>query len=269
MKLIDRRAILQGFAGILAGTPWCRTAAAASLDTPIIAAASTLRFCLGDIAKAFAAAGGGSLRLTFGSSGNLARQVEQGAPFALFMSADENYALRLVQAGFAPDNGALYAIGRLALIARKGGPIGVDAQLKGLRAAQRSGRLHRFAIANPAHAPYGMRAREALIHAGLWRPLQPRLVLGENVAQAAQYAETGAAEAGLVASALALSPRIARKLNTAIIPDSWHNPLRQRMVLLKAGSLAQNRQARAFYDFLQGAGARRILQRAGFSLPAL
>lgn len=263
---VTRRAVIGGLTSILVGAP-ALPVAAASLGTPVVAAASTLRFCLGDIASAFVAQGGGQLRLVYGSSGNLARQAAAGAPFALFLSADENYALSLVQAGSTLGDGSIYAIGRLALVARKGGVINVDAGLEGLRPGLIKGLLKRFAIANPDHAPYGMRAKEALEHAGVWRAIQSKLVLGENVAQAAQFAATGAADAGLIARAMMVAPPIASKVSMALVPARWHQALDQRMVLLRGQSASQSKTAQEFYDFLLGREARGLLKRAGFSLP--
>jgi molybdate transport system substrate-binding protein len=179
------------------------------------------------------------------------------------MSADEDYVLRLAELGFTLDKGTLYAIGRIAMIAPHGSRLGVDGRLQGLRAALGEGRLARFAIANPQHAPYGRRAEEALKRAGLWDSIQPKLVFGENVSQAAQYATTGSAEGGIIAYSLALSPNVARLGTYALIPEDWHQPLRQRMVLLKNATSA----AKDFYAYIQQPAARRVFKRFGFLLP--
>ena len=161
------------------------------------------------------------------------------------------------------DRGALYAIGRIAVIAPDGSPLEADGDLNGLRAALADGRIERFAIPNPDHAPYGGRAEEALRHAGLWDAVAPKLVLGENVSQTAQFATSGSTQGGIIAYSLALSPKVSERGAYALIPDSWHQPLRQRMVLLKpAGDTA-----RRFYDFLRGPRGRAILERHGFSHP--
>ncbi|MEQ8802226.1 MAG: molybdate ABC transporter substrate-binding protein, partial [Haliea sp.] len=124
--------------------------------------------------------------------------------------------------------------------------------------------VRRFAIANPEHAPYGARAREALVHAGLWELALPRLVYGENVSQAAQFATGGSAEGGIVSFSLALSPGLSSIADHALIPASYHAPLLQRMVLLNnAGATAE-----AFYTYLQQPAARAVMQRYGFTLPA-
>ncbi len=242
---------------------------------PVIAMASSLRFCADELVAAFVGAGGAPLRLVFGSSGTLVRQIENGAPFAMFLSADEGFALRLVNAGLTIDRGAVYGIGRLALVAHNGlagakePHIKIDREMKGLAAALSLGRVTRFAIANPNHAPYGVRARQALQHARLWQALQGKLALGENVAQAAQFAGSGAADAGLIANSLARTPRFARRVTQALIPASWHAPLPQRMVMLAAAVGPQRARARKFYSFMGSNRARKILQRNGFDLPEL
>lgn len=236
---------------------------AAAQQAPVVAAASDLKFALEEIAAEYRREASREVKLIFGSSGNFFQQIRQGAPFELFMSADEDYVFRLAEAGLTADKGVLYAIGRIALIAPHGSPLKVDARLEGLAAALKEGRITRFAIANPEHAPYGRRAEEALKRAGLWEAIKPKLVLGENVSQAAQYATTGSAEGGIIAYSLVLTPQVAKLGTFALIPEEWHQPLRQRMVLLKSATSA----TKDFYAYLQQAPARRVFKRFGFLLP--
>ena len=142
--------------------------ASAATIPPTIAAASNLRFGLEEIARIFHRDTGVKVRLSFGSSGNFARQIRQGAPFELYMSADEGYVLDLARDEFTIGEGVLYAIGRIAIFAPTGSPLQVDAIMQGLRVMIKNKRLKHFAIANPEHAPYGRAAREVLVHAGLW-----------------------------------------------------------------------------------------------------
>ncbi len=251
-----RRAVLAGVA--LLAVPSARAA-----DPPVVAAAADLKFALEAIAAQWRTRTGGDVRLAFGSSGNFARQLGQGAPFDLFLSADEDLVFRLADAGLTRDRGALYAIGRIALFAPPGSPLDAARGLDGLREALAAGRIVRFAIANPEHAPYGRAAEQALIAAGLWEAIRPRLVLGENVAQAAQFATTGGAQGGLIALSLARAPEFAGRGAFAVVPDSLHAPLRQRMVLMRAARTP----AAAFHDFLQSPPAREIFVRFGFALP--
>lgn len=238
-------------------------ATAGEADVPNVAAASDLQFALPEIAIAFTHDTGREVRLTFGSSGNFRRQIAAGAPFQLFLAADEEYVRALGRDGLTRDDGVVYGVGRIALVAPKGAPLVPDANLDGLRKALAAGRITRFAIANPEHAPYGRAAREALLHAGLWEALKPKIVQGENVAQAAQFALAATAQGGIISYAQAQASPLADKLNYAVLPDEWHAPLRQRMVLMRdAGPTAV-----AFYEYLQKPRARGILTRYGFGVP--
>jgi molybdate transport system substrate-binding protein len=230
-----------------------------------IAAAADLKFALTEIARSFERETGHRLRLSFGSSGNFTHQLEQGAPFELFLSADEQYIFRLAERGVMADSGSLYAIGRIVLFSPHGSPLTVDGGLADLRAALADGRIRRFAIANPEHAPYGRAARAALQHAGLWESIQNKLVVGENASQAMQFAAAGASQGGIVPLSLSLAPEVAKLGRFATIPAGWHagEPLRQRMALTRRAGPA----ARAFYDYLQAPAARAVFERFGFALP--
>ena len=230
---------------------------------PNIAAASDLQFALDEIAVAFQKESGKSVRVSYGSSGNFLRQIAQGAPFELFMSADEGFVFQLADQNLTVDRGALYAIGRIVLFAPRGSALQPDAQLVDLRRALGDGRITKFAIANPDHAPYGRAAMEALKSSGLWEAIQPRLVLGENVSQAAQFAVSGSTQGGIFAYSLALAAPFSNAGSYVLVPEHLHQPLRQRMVLTrKAGETA-----RAFYAYLQQPAARTVLRRYGFALP--
>lgn len=235
----------------------------AQTDAPIIAAASDLQFALEEIAAQFAAETGQTVRVSFGSTGNFARQIREGAPFQIFMAADEQFIFDLARDGFTRDDGELYAIGRIVVMVPNGSTLTADGTLDNLRQALDHGQISRFAIANPDHAPYGARAREALEHAGLWDDIQPFLVQGENVSQAAQFALSGNAAGGIIALSLALAPQLQGRGRFAVIPETAHAPLRQRMALLTgAGEVAQ-----AFYDYLSQPAARDVMVRYGFQLP--
>jgi molybdate transport system substrate-binding protein len=168
----------------------------AAQNAPVIAAASDLQFVLQEVAAQFRTDTGREVRLNFGSSGNFVRQLQQGAPFEMFLSADEGFVFQLADAGKTLDRGTLYAEGRIVLFAPKGSTLKVDPKLDNLRAALADGHIQRFAIANPEHAPYGRAAEQALKGQGLWDAIKPKLVLGENVSQAAQFATSGSAQKG-------------------------------------------------------------------------
>ncbi len=232
-------------------------------EAPVIAAASDLQFALEDIASAFARDTGQSVRLAFGSSGNFARQIRQGAPFQAFLSADEEYIIGLERDGFLKAKPVLYGVGRIVIMVPRGSPLKADGTLDDLRAALNDGRVQKFAIANPEHAPYGKRAEEALRHRGLWEAVRLRLVVGENVSQAAQFATSASTQGGIIAYSLALAPKVAALGAYDLIPQEWHSPLRQSMALVKnAGPVAER-----FFAYLQTPDARAVLTRFGFVVP--
>jgi molybdate transport system substrate-binding protein len=230
---------------------------------PLIAGASDLQFALAEIAAQFRAETGQEVRLSLGSSGNITRQIEQGSPVEMFLSADEAFVFRLAEGGHTRDRGELYAIGRIVLFTPPGSPLRTEAGMEAIRTALEAGQIRRFAIANPEHAPYGRAAEQALRASDLWERLQPHLVLGENVSQAAQFALAGGSQGGIVAYSLVLAPAMQGRGAYTLLPDSLHEPLRQRMVLTRrAGPVAER-----FYAYVQSAPARAIMRRYGFVLP--
>jgi molybdate transport system substrate-binding protein len=247
---------------LLVGLLWFSQGLSAD-GTAIVAAASDLEFALEEIAQQFTKETGLTIKFSFGSSGNFARQIMQGAPYGLFMSADEKYISGLAKQQLTVDEGLLYAIGRLVLYAPEGSVLKIDSEMQGLAQALKNGQIKRFAIANPDHAPYGRAAKAALISVGLWDSIQPYLVLGENVAQAAQFATSDSTQGGIFAYSLALSPKIKTQGNYVLLPENGHPPLRQRMVLTKKASAT----AKAFYSYLQAPKAKDIFRRYGFTVP--
>lgn len=239
------------------------TAPVRAQDVPVVAAASDLQFALAEVAEVFKKETEREVKLAFGSSGNFVRQIQQNGPFQMFLSADEQFVFDLTAKGLTVDDGALYAVGRIVIIAPHGSPLKADGSLADLKAALADGRVKKIAIANPEHAPYGRRAEEALRHVGLWDAIKDRLVFGENVSQATQFATSGATQGGIIAYSLALSPTVSKLGAYALIPEGWHEPLHQRMVLIKGAG----ETARQFYAFMQGPSARAIMRRYGFALP--
>lgn len=242
----------------LANPLWAQT------KNPLIAAASSLRVVMAQLEEEFMNTGGTHLRISFGSSGNLARQIAQGGPYELFLSANEAYVTPLIKAGLTQGHGKQYALGRLVFISSKKSMFDATTGLAGLKAALKSNTIKHIAIANPDHAPYGRAAKQVLVHAGIWQDIQPYLIFGENIAQATQFAVSSAAQGGLVSYSLALAPAIAQKTRHTVIPENWHKPLKHHMVLLKKARPG----ARKFYDFLTTPRAQAILAAHGFS-PAL
>ncbi len=254
------QAVCTGLAG---GRPgWVQAAARVR-----VAAASDLKFVLGELLPAFERETGIVVEASFGSSGNFARQIRQGLPVHLYLSADEVWVQQLVEAGLTRalpggvrDAGTIYGLGRIALIVPAASTLALDVELRGLRAGWDS--VRKFAIANPEHAPYGRAAQQALVQLGLWEQVQPRLVLGENIAQATQFVTTGAAQAGITALSLVLAPALAGQGRHLALPATLHQPLRQRMVLLREAPA----EAERLYAYLQTAAAQAVFRRYGFQV---
>lgn len=241
---------------------WPRRSPARDAATLTVAAASDLRFALDAVLGPFRAAHR-DLRVdvVYGSSGKLATQIRQGAPFDLYFAADRAYAQALHDAGLTAGPPRLYAIGRLVLWS-------ADASLGrlGLADIVRHPALKRLAIANPEHAPYGQRAVEALRSQGLYDAVKDRLVLGDNVSQAAQFVQTGAAQAGIVAASLVLSPALAGQGAWTLLPQAWHTPLEQAYVQMRRAE-AQPLAA----ELLRHLGTPEmvaLMRRYGFAVPA-
>ena len=230
---------------------------------PTIAAAANLNFALTEIADAFARVRKTRAELVFGASGTLTRQILDGAPFELFLAADENFPNQLTAAGLTRDAGVVYAVGRLVIFSPDGSPLTVDERLDGLARLTKAGGVSRFAIANPEVAPYGKAAEAVLRKRGLWEAVRPRLVLGDTIAQAAQFATTGNVVGGLIAYSLVVAPDFGDRGKYAVIPDTDYPPLSQRMVLLKRASPT----AVQFYEYVLSEAARAIFRKHGYAVP--
>ncbi|GAA5534035.1 molybdate ABC transporter substrate-binding protein [Deinococcus aluminii] len=234
----------------------------AAAETVQVAAASDLKFALDELAAQYRRAypKADPVQITYGSSGNFAAQIQNGAPFTLFLSADSSYAKRLEDAGLTVRGTRRdYAVGRLVVWVPKGSPVDV-AKLG--PAALNDPRIRKVAIANPEHAPYGKAALSLLKFHKLDAALGGKFVLGENIAQAAQYAST-AADAGLLAYSIVKAPSFAALGGTYwLAPLNEHLRLQQQMVILKNGE-----NTRRFWGFILGLQAREVFKRYGFVLP--
>jgi molybdate transport system substrate-binding protein len=225
-----------------------------------VAAAASLKSALDEIAPAFRARHTGlEVAVSYGASGSLLAQLRQRAPFDLFLSADEEYPAAAHAEGLTDGPPRAYALGRLALWARDDSPFD---PARGLAALREAG-ARRVAIANPRHAPYGRAAEAALRASGAWAAVQPKLLLGENVAQAAHFAHQGAADAGLVALATALSPAMAAQGRHVVVDAALHPPLVHAGVVL--AHAARREAAHALLGFLLSDEGRAILYRHGYS----
>lgn len=228
-----------------------------------VAAAADLTSALPELAAQYKKQTGVDVKLSFGSSGNHTTQIENGAPFDIFFSADEDYPKQLIAKGLADkDTLYRYAIGRLVLWTPADSAL--DLQKVGIMALLAPS-IKKIAIANPEHAPYGRAAEAALKSFGLYDQVAPKLVLGENVSQAAQFVESGNAQAGLIALSQALSPAMKDKGQYWTVPLDAYPPLNQAAVVLTRST--QKPAARKLLDFLRTPEATSLLSRYGFTLP--
>lgn len=227
-----------------------------------IAAAADLQFVMNDIAQQYQRQTGRKVEVTFGSSGNFFAQLQNGAPFDVFFSADVEYPSRLQQANLTEPNTLLkYAVGRIVVWM----PAGAKIDLAGEKwSALLDPSVQRIAIANPEHAPYGRAAVEALKHAGIYDEVQSKLVYGENISQAAQFAQSGNAQAGIIALSLAVSPAMKSGQRWGIPVDQYAS-LEQAAVILK--STRDKEAARAFLAFVSSDAGQRTLGSYGFAIP--
>ncbi len=225
-----------------------------------IAAAADLRFAMDDILEAYRAEHPErAIEVIYGSSGRFRAQIENGAPFDLYFSADIDYPRMLAERGFAASAVIPYAIGRIVLWSNT-----VDVSALSLSDLARP-EFRRVAIANPRHAPYGKRAEEALRAVGLWDELTPRFVYAENIAHALQLVQSGGAQAGIVALSLALNPRVADQGTWHLVDDGLHAALEQGFIVTRRA--ADNATAWHFADYMKTPASRAVMQAYGFVLP--
>jgi len=229
-----------------------------------LAAAADLSAALPEIAARYKSQTGHEVKLIFGSSGNLTTQIRNGAPFDIFFSADEEYPKQLIDARMAEgDTLYRYAIGRLVLWVPNDSPL--DLSKVGMQALL-DPVVKKVAIANPQHAPYGRAAEAALRHYKMYDQISAKLVLGENVSQAAQVVESGNAQAGLIALSHALAPAMKAKGRYWMVPVEAYPTLNQAAVVLTRSK--QQDAARKFLEYAGSADATSLLKSYGFSLPA-
>jgi molybdate transport system substrate-binding protein len=226
-----------------------------------VAAAADLKFAMGELGSQFEKQSGAKLDVTYGSSGNFLTQIQNGAPFDLFFSADSEYPKKLDAAGLAePGTLREYAMGHIVIWTPSDS--GINAAKDGWKSLLDQ-RVKRIAIANPQHAPYGRAALAALKKAGIYQQVKDKLVYGENISQAAEFVQSGNAQEGLMALSLAMSPAM-RDGSRWEIPMDSYPPIKQAVVLLKASK--HKDAARRFLDFVIGSQGREILQRCGFTV---
>jgi molybdate transport system substrate-binding protein len=240
------------------------TGAFATAQEITVAAAADMSAALPELVAAYTKKTGQTVKLSFGASGNLTNQIRNGAPFDIFFSADEQYPQQLVTEGLAlKDTLYRYAIGRLVLGVANDSPL--DLPKLGIQALLDPS-VKKISIANPAHAPYGRAAEAALRHFGIYDQVSSRLVLGENVSQAAQFVESGNAQAGLIALSHALAPALKDKGRYWTVPLDAYPTLNQAAVVLSRSK--KQDAARKFLESVHSPEATSLLISYGFSLPA-
>ena len=249
--------ILAGFGAFAAGEDATPPAALT------IAAAADLRFALDDLVKDFEELyPAAKINVTYGSSGNFFAQFQNGAPFDLFFSADIEYPRKLAESGLGADNVFLYAIGCIVVWVPKDSPVAVDKlRIKALLEPS----IHKIAVANPEHAPYGRAAVAALKALNIYDQVASRLVYGENIAQTAQFVQSGAADAGILALSLAVAPQMRDAGRFWQVPLDAYPRMEQGGIILKSSKNLET--ARAFRDFVLGDHGREVLKNYGFYLP--
>lgn len=237
-------------------SPFC------SAETIRVAAAANLTFALEPVDTAFMLGHPGTtVSATFGASGSLVSQIREGAPYDVFLSADLDFARKLIAAGAAdPASLRTFVYGRLALWTVKPG-----LPMTSIAEVVRNSGVTRLAIANPRTAPYGAAARETLARLGLIEVGVPKLVVAENIAQAAQFVSTGNADAGFVALAMVLAPNLKERGHYLIVPETLYSPLAEGAVLTSTGTT--HSAARSYLNFLSSSQARSLFTRFGYRLP--
>jgi molybdate transport system substrate-binding protein len=238
--------------------PCCAIAA----EKLAIAAAANLIYALEPLHEEFKRANSDlAIALNTGASGNLVAQIQNGAPFDVFLSADVEYPQHLVKRGAAEEKSfCVFARGRLVLWTTQPG-VGVSS----IKDVMQNPSVVRVAVANRQTAPYGRAAEEALKKLGLWEIAAPKLVTGENITQTAQFVETGNAGAGFVSLSLVVSPRLKDRGKWLLVPDELHSPLDHAGVITKRG--ATNPAAARYFAFLRSPAAREIFERFGYTVP--
>nr|WP_255531064.1 molybdate ABC transporter substrate-binding protein [Polynucleobacter alcilacus] len=226
-----------------------------------VAVAANMKDAFAEIDAAFRATEKSQMRVVYGSSGNFAAQIMNGAPFNLFISADERFPLELYKQGKTEDAGIVYASGKLAIITKKSTETkSFDSKEVLTKAIQRANKI---AIAKPELAPYGKAAVEYLKAEGLWELAKDKLIYGDNIGIATMYVITGGADIGLTALSLAKSPEVAKQTSYRLVDSKFYEPLKQRMVLMKGATP----EAIDLYLFMQGNQAKLILQKYGYTTP--
>ena len=234
---------------------------ASHANVSTIAVAANMKDAFLAIQNEFKVDNKADFRVVYGSSGNITAQILNGAPFSLFISADENYPLELAKRKITVDEGKVYAIGKIALLSKKSNGITLGNSKADLTKAFKQ--ANKIAIAKPELAPYGKAAVDYLKAEGLWDLAKDKLVYGDNISIATMYVASGAADIGFTALSLALSPGIAKETQHLVLNPALYEPIKQRMVLMKNAP----QEVVALYQFMQSPKAQAVLRKFGYQIP--
>lgn len=227
-----------------------------------VAAASDLQSAMEDITARFQKETGKTVKVIYGSSGNFLQQIQNGAPFDMFFSANQDYPKKLEADGLTEaDSFYKYATGKIVVWVPNDSKLDISSGLPSLT----NSAVKKVAIANPAHAPYGKAAVAAMKSEDVYEKLAGRLVMGENISQTASFAQTGSVDAGIIALSLALSPNLKDKGRYAEIPTKDYPPIEQACVILKSSQHKDT--AKAFLSFIKSSGVAELFRAYGFSVP--
>ena len=233
---------------------------AQSRESITVAAAANLNGVLDELVLQYTKQGTQQIKVVYGSSGHFFQQLTQGAKYDIFLSANQDYVDRLVSQGYANDAGVVYARGRLVVLVSNKSKIRPTPDFVDLKQAVLDGRLSKFAIANPALAPYGAAAVQTLEQLGLTKMFQPLLVMGGDVGQTMLFIHSEAAQAGMVPWSMVKQSKTIQEESYVLIPEKLHQPILQKMILFKQS----NPSAKGFYDYLQSAQAKQIWRQYGY-----
>jgi molybdate transport system substrate-binding protein len=234
---------------------------AANAQVTTIAVAANMKDAFLAIQNEFKSDNKADFRVVYGSSGNITAQILNGAPFSLFISADESYPLELAKRKITVDEGKVYAIGKIALLSKKSNGITLGSSKADLTKAFKQ--ANKIAIAKPELAPYGKAAVDYLKAEGLWDLVKDKLIYGDNISIATMYVASGAADIGFTALSLALTPGIAKETQHLVLNPALYEPIKQRMVLMKNPTP----DAVALYQFMQSPKAQAVLRKFGYQIP--
>lgn len=227
-------------------------------ETLNVAVASNFVYTLRLLAEDFESRTGHKLRISSASTGKIYSQLLHGAPFDVFLAADENRPDRLIAEGKAkPGHAHTYALGKLVLLSN-------IKQKNNCRDILKTTALKHLAIANPKTAPYGSAAKQVLEKIGLWQSLQAKLVMGENIAQTLQFVSTTNAEAGFVAKSMLLQNGNVKSSCTWDVPADFHTPIKQKMIVLSKSS--KQKTSMAFLNYMQSSDAAKIIKQSGYGV---